>query len=114
MITKVEGATKYYDEQPGNKAVFVRQRADGSICIIDDFQVETEIPQDVLETIEAKTSELQAEYDAQQYSRDRVEAYPAVEDQLDMLFHAIEAGTLDTTSEFFTTLKAVKDANPKA
>jgi hypothetical protein len=31
-----------------------------------------------------------------------------------MIFHAIEAGTLDTTSEFFTTLKAVKDANPKA
>jgi hypothetical protein len=40
--------------------------------------------------------------------------YPAIGDQLDMLFHAIEAGTLDTTSEFFTTLKAVKDANPKA
>jgi hypothetical protein len=57
---------------------------------------------------------IQAEYDAAQYARDRVEAYPAVEDQLDMIFHAIEAGTLDTTSEFFTTLKAVKDANPKA
>jgi hypothetical protein len=64
------------------------------------------------ELVDAEVTRLQAEYDAQQYARDR--QYPSTGDQLDMIFHAIEAGTLDTTSEFFTTLKAVKDANPKA
>ena len=48
---------------------------------------------------------------AKQYQRDRV--YPSINDQLDMLWHAIDAGTLDTTSDFYTTLAAVKDANPK-
>lgn len=40
--------------------------------------------------------------------------YPKIADQLDMLWHAIDSGTLDKNSEFYTTLKAVKDANPKA
>jgi hypothetical protein len=39
--------------------------------------------------------------------------YPEVGNQLDMLYHAIEAGSLDTNSEFFTTLKAVKAKYPK-
>lgn len=50
-------------------------------------------------------------YINKQYQRDRV--YPEIGEQLDMLWHAIDTGTLDNTSEFYTTLKAVKDANPK-
>jgi hypothetical protein len=36
-----------------------------------------------------------------------------ISDQLDNLYHDIENGTLDTTGEFFTAIKAVKDKFPK-
>ena len=65
------------------------------------------------EAIQAKQTELQAEYDALQYQRDQADSYPEIGDQLDMLFHAIDAGALDKNSEFYTTLKAVKDKYPK-
>jgi len=38
--------------------------------------------------IEAKMVEVQAEYDANQYQRDRV--YPSIGDQLDMLWHTMD------------------------
>ena len=63
--------------------------------------------------IEAKMVELQAEYDANQYQRDRV--YPSIGDQLDMLWH-----TMDKDMElqhkfydFYQTIKKVKVAHPK-
>ena len=63
------------------------------------------------EEIAAKKLELQAEYDANQYQRDRV--YPQLGEQFDKLWHDINNGTLDNTGEFFTALKEVKDNNPK-
>jgi hypothetical protein len=39
--------------------------------------------------------------------------YPSIGDQLDMLWHAIDNGTLNKTSDFYTAIKAVKDAHPK-
>ena len=46
-----------------------------------------------------------------QYKDDR--QYPSVKEQLDMLWHAIDTNTLDKTSNFYTSLKAVKAANTK-
>ena len=63
--------------------------------------------------LDAKLVELQAEYDANQYQRDRAPDYPNLAEQFDLLWHAIDADTLDKTSDFYTTLKAVKDAHPK-
>jgi len=63
------------------------------------------------EEIATKKIELQTEYDANQYQRDRV--YPQLGEQFDKLWHDINAGTLDNTGEFFTALKEVKDNNPK-
>tara|TARA_R110002153_G_scaffold249723_2_gene406198 strand:+ start:823 stop:1173 length:351 start_codon:yes stop_codon:yes gene_type:complete len=40
--------------------------------------------------------------------------YPKIAEQLDKLFHDIDNGTLDDSGEFYTALKAVKDAYPKA
>ena len=44
-------------------------------------------------------------------------AYPSIGDQLDMLWHAVDTGDWTAakvkTTEFYTALKAVKDANPK-
>ena len=36
--------------------------------------------------IEAKITELQAEYDAKQYQRERATAYPSIQEQLDMQY----------------------------
>ena len=67
--------------------------------------------------IEAKMAELQAEYDSQDYARNRQAEYPSIGDQLDMLWHAIDVGDWTAakvkTTSFYTELKAVKDANPK-
>lgn len=48
------------------------------------------------------------------YQKERAKNYPAIGDQLDMLWHAIDSGTLNKTSDFYTAIKAVKDANPKS
>ena len=54
---------------------------------------------------------------AKDYARDRAAAYPSIGDQLDMLWHAVDTGDWTAakvkTTEFYTALKAVKDANPK-
>lgn len=53
-----------------------------------------------------------AEYDAYAGKRQRVTEYPAISDQLDMLYHAIDEGQLGETaksSEFYTTIKTIKD-----
>ena len=53
--------------------------------------------------------------DTRTYTEKRQAAYPSIGDQLDMLWHAIEANaTLKTRyADFHTAIKAVKDANPK-
>ena len=63
--------------------------------------------------IEAKMVEVQAEYDAKQYQRDRV--YPSIGDQLDMLWHSIDRdGELKSKYyDFYEAIKAVKVKNPK-
>ena len=64
--------------------------------------------------ITAELTRLQAIYDNNQYQRDR--NYAPTGDQLDMLWHSIDAGEFGDTakqSEFYTANKAVKDAFPK-
>jgi hypothetical protein len=63
--------------------------------------------------IEAKMVEVQAEYDANQYQRDRV--YPSIGDQLDMLWHSIDQNPKLKSEyfEFYEAIKAVKVKNPK-
>jgi len=52
---------------------------------------------------------LQAEYDSQQYARDRAEAYPSLTDQADMAYWDRKNGT--TTLD--DAITAVKSAYPK-
>jgi len=58
--------------------------------------------------IEAKITELEAEYIANQYQRDRKYEYPNIGDQLDDLF---KAGAFST--EMTAAIQAVKDKYPK-
>ena len=63
------------------------------------------------DTIQAEVTRLQTIYDNNQYQRAR--NYAPTGDQLDMLWHSIDAGIDLKQSEFYTANKAVKDANPK-
>jgi len=64
--------------------------------------------------LESAWTEYQTIYNNNQYQRDR--NYAPTGDQLDMLWHSIDAGEFGDTakqSEFYIANKAVKDANPK-
>ena len=47
------------------------------------------------------------------YIEARQSAYGSIGDQLDMLYHDMEAGKGDKTGEWFKAIKKVKDDNPK-
>ena len=57
--------------------------------------------------IEAKMVELQAEYDAKQYQRDRV--YPSIQEQLDMQYW----DKVNGTTNWEDAVAKVKSDNPK-
>ena len=61
------------------------------------------------EAIQAKLKELQADYDAKKYQRDRQPEYPPMADQLDMQFH----DAIDGTTTWQDAIQAVKDKYPK-
>lgn len=81
----------------------------GANCRIENEEItiwREDFPQPTKEEIQAKIVELQAEYEANQYQRDRAVAYPSYADQLDMLYHqGIEGWKAE--------IKKVKDAHPK-
>lgn len=65
------------------------------------------------EDIEAKQKELEVST-AHVYPRANDFQYKLpIAEQLDKLFHDIDNGTVDKTGEFYTAIKAIKDANPK-
>ncbi len=70
--------------------------SEGNVVVLDEGKVTTEM------------ARLQAEYDAQEYARNRQPLYPAIGDQLDDLYHK---GAF--SAEMTATLKKVKDDNPK-
>ena len=73
----------------------------GKVFDINEEEITLDQP-----AIAAEVTRLQAEYDAQEYARDRAEAYPSIEDQLDKIYHdGIDAWKAD--------IKAVKDEYPK-
>ena len=47
------------------------------------------------------------------YAQARRLAYPRVEEQLDMLWHAMDDDPAARIEPFYSVIKAVKDANPK-
>lgn len=58
------------------------------------------------ETISAEIEEIRI-------SQERSKQYPSIAEQLDMLWHAIDSGKIDKTSQFYKSIKVVKEANPK-
>jgi hypothetical protein len=78
--------------------------SDGNGTYIKEWN--SDQPQPSVVDIESAHAVWQTDYDSQQYARDR--QYPAIGDQLDMIFHAGLGG-----DEFQAAIQAVKDANPK-
>ena len=56
--------------------------------------------------VSTKQAELQADYDAKQYKRDRAREYPSMADQLDDIFH-------NGIDGWKTSIQAIKDKYPK-
>tara|TARA_B100001094_G_scaffold299680_1_gene324568 strand:- start:428 stop:769 length:342 start_codon:yes stop_codon:yes gene_type:complete len=63
--------------------------------------------------IVAEQKRLQDIEDANEYQRKRKVAYPELAEQLDLLYHDMVAGKGDSTGTWFSTIKKVKDDNPK-
>ena len=80
-------------------------------CVVRGDEIEwldTEQTQPTDAEIDAEVIRLQAEYDSQEYARNRQPEYPPIGDQLDSLFHA---GVFP--ADMTATLQAVKDKYPK-
>jgi hypothetical protein len=58
------------------------------------------------EALNAKIVELQAEYDAQEYARNRATEYPALAEQLDEIYH-------NGIDSWKAVIKVTKDKYPK-
>jgi hypothetical protein len=77
-------------------------------CAIDDEKIIRwgESSTQPTETeIQAKITELQADYDSKQYQRDRAVAYDPIPEQLDQIYHDMDG--------WKAKVKAVKDKYPK-
>tara|TARA_R100001129_G_C5299595_1_gene242168 strand:+ start:299 stop:580 length:282 start_codon:yes stop_codon:yes gene_type:complete len=74
--------------------------ADGKVTPLKNQQ----LPSD--EAINAKITELQAEYEANEYQRQRAAEYPSWEDQLDKIYH-------HGVNAWKAEIKAIKDKYPK-
>jgi hypothetical protein len=93
-------------------AVVTVRGSDINTCEIEWHEETTPISK---ADIEAKMVELQAEYDANQYQRDRATAYPPIGDQLDMIWHTIDkdAELQHKFYDFYQTVKKTKVKFPK-
>ena len=59
--------------------------------------------------INDKIAELQADYDAKKYQRDRADSYPSIQDQLDMQYW----DSVNGTTKWEDAIAKVKTDNPK-
>jgi len=70
---------------------------------------DTEQTQPTDAEIEAEIVRLQADYDAKQYARDRADAYPSIQEQLDMQYW----DSVNGTTTWKDAIEAVKTEHPK-
>jgi hypothetical protein len=60
----------------------------------------------------AEVTRLQSQYDDEEYKELRKKEYPLIGDQLDMLYHDIKNGTLET-GNWIQSVEFVKEKYPK-
>ena len=69
-----------------------------------------------VEERDSRTAEWEANRvveESTKYQSDRACCYPNILDQLDMLYHDMEAGNMPVSPTWFAAIKAVKDQHPK-
>ncbi len=89
-----------------NAKVVVRNNADIDNCEIEWLDGTPEISKADIKT---KMTELQTQYDNNQYQRDRAVAYPSIQYQLDMQYW----DKVNSTTTWQTAIAKVKSDNPK-
>jgi hypothetical protein len=95
----------------GTRQWTIRSHTDGTYEL-EWHEENTEPPIDY-SVIETLALQHEAVYNSKEYQRSRKAEYPEIGDQLDMLWHALDSGTLDKSSQFYTSLKTIKDKYPK-
>lgn len=68
------------------------------------------------DTVDVTTQEIKFNSKVQEsitYAEARYQAYPPVSEQLDMLWHAMDSGSMTKSEPFYSTIKLVKEAYPK-
>ena len=101
MIKIIDAITKI---NPNAKVV--TKGSDINTCEIEWLDGTTPIS---VSDIQAKMVEVQAEYDANQYQRDRATAYPSIQEQLDMQYW----DNVNGTTKWNDTITKIKTDNPK-
>ena len=99
----------YYDavrELVGNENL-IGGNINGPLSKIEFVEGFTNLPTE--EQIQAKLSELQAKYDAQEYARNRSSKYPTWQEQMDMQYWDAKNGT----NTWQAAIEAVKTKYPK-
>ena len=66
-----------------------------------------------LDTLKTKVTEVEADDEKKVYQAKRKRKYPAIGDQLDLLYKDLLAGKVDATGEWAKAVKKVKDDYPK-
>ena len=100
----------YFINGKVNKVDAVHSLVGGQISSIDEKFTfhDGQIPPSEAE-IDAEVERLQAEYDAQEYARNRADDYPSTGDQLDMMYK----DTKNSTTTHADAVEAVKTKWPK-
>ena len=83
--------------------------------VSDDFDIDKIIEEDgeEIRIVGAITAtEFLTRYNSN-YVQRRITQYPEITDQLDMLWHAMDSDETKRLEPFYTSIKAIKDANPK-
>lgn len=84
-------------------------------AIVDLYDIELSRIEEQQRIQDEAEAQEQAERDAFEltYVYQRQQAYPEIGDQLDMLWHSMDAGEIDKSIEFYDAVRVVKDEYPK-
>ena len=100
---------------------FYEDNNDFIVTEIDDFDIEYPynyvdgkvIKGDKIVLSDIEIKEIEDDLIKTAHIQPRKLAYPSIEEQLDKLFHDIDNDLLNKTGSFYTSIKSIKDNNPK-
>ena len=105
---------KAYLGRTPNFETEVKLRDDGDgVVYIKEWNISSEKAKPTDEQLNALTSQAETLEKNEIVRATRKAAYGNIADQLDLLYKDMLAGKGDSTGEWFKSIKAVKDANPK-